>query len=143
MVRVYKILQVSRIVKNATSFKNTSPSKRKASALEFDDDCENVDPLSFESPKRSKAVDGATDTFSKSTNYFLTDAPPSPTDAALSSPIKPTKPVTQRKVLQARTQTPTISNSLPKSTPLPPQQVVPLLESTLESLVIVVVPLLR
>ncbi|KAB8303643.1 hypothetical protein EYC80_005037 [Monilinia laxa] len=103
---------------NATSSSNTSPSKRKATAFEFDDDSENIDPLSFESPKRSKAVDGAKDTFSKPTNYFLTDAPPSPTDAALSSPIKPTKPVTQRKVLQARTHTPKVSNSLPKSTPL-------------------------
>ncbi|KAA8573731.1 hypothetical protein EYC84_005297 [Monilinia fructicola] len=103
---------------NAVSFNTTSPSKRKATAFEFDDDSENVDPLSFESPKRSKAVDGAKDTSSKPPIYFLTDAPPSPTDAALLSPIKSTKPVTQRKVLQARTQTPKISNSLPKSTPL-------------------------
>ncbi|KAI9647393.1 hypothetical protein NHQ30_003778 [Ciborinia camelliae] len=105
---------------NALSSNTTSPSKRKATAFESDDDSENIDPLSFGSPKRSKAIDGAKDAFSKPTNYFLTKAPPSPTDAALSSPLKPTKFVTQRKILQphSHSQTPKLTTPLPNSTPL-------------------------
>ncbi|QSZ33996.1 hypothetical protein DSL72_005576 [Monilinia vaccinii-corymbosi] len=103
---------------NATSFIPTSPSKRKATILESDDDSENIDPLAFESPKRSKAVDGAKDALSKPPSFSLTNAPPSPTDAALLSPLKPTKAATQRKAQQPRSQTPTTSSPLPKSTPL-------------------------
>lgn len=102
----------------ALSSSPTSPSKRKATAFESDDDSENVDPLFFESPKRSKAVDGAKDTFSKPITYFLTKAPPSPTEAALTSPLKPTKSISQRKIIQPRSQTPKVTTSVPKSTPL-------------------------
>ncbi|ESZ96244.1 hypothetical protein SBOR_3402 [Sclerotinia borealis F-4128] len=100
---------------NALSSNTTSPLKRKATTFESDDDSENIDPLFFGSPKRSKA--GATDIFSKPTNYFLTKAPPSPTDASLSS-LKPTKSITQRKILQPRSRTPKLTTTLPKSTPL-------------------------
>lgn len=103
----------------ALSSSPTSPSKRKATAFESDDDSENVDPLFFESPKRSKAVDGAKDTFSKPPPAFLlTKAPPSPTEAALTSPLKPTKSINQRKIIQPRSQTPKVTTSVTKSTPL-------------------------
>ncbi|KAJ8071183.1 hypothetical protein OCU04_001522 [Sclerotinia nivalis] len=103
---------------NALSPNPTSPSKRKATTYESDDDSENVDPLTFGSPKRSKAVDATKDSFSKPTNFFLINAPPSPTDAALSSPLKPTKSINQRNILQPRFQTPKVTTSVPKSTPL-------------------------
>ncbi|APA05872.1 hypothetical protein sscle_01g006420 [Sclerotinia sclerotiorum 1980 UF-70] len=102
---------------NALSPKPTSPSKRKATTYESDDDSENVDPLTFGSPKRSKAVDATKDSLSKPTNFCLINAPPSPTDAALSSPLKPTKSIKQRNILQPRSQTPKVT-SVPKSTPL-------------------------
>ncbi|CAD6443449.1 74bd1066-ed0e-47e5-a103-870eb762b47a [Sclerotinia trifoliorum] len=103
---------------NALSPNPTSPSKRKATTYESDDDSENVDPLTFGSPKRSKAVDAAKDSFSEPTHFFLINAPPSPTDAALSSPLKPTKPINQRNILQPRSQTPKVTTSVTKSTPL-------------------------
>ncbi|TGO69991.1 hypothetical protein BOTNAR_0005g00730 [Botryotinia narcissicola] len=102
---------------NALSPNNTSP-KRKATSFESDDDSENVDPIFFESPKRSKAVEETKDTYSKPTSYFLTKAPPSPTEASLTSPLKPIKSTTQRKILQTRTQTPKATTTAPKSTPL-------------------------
>ncbi|KAF7959934.1 hypothetical protein EAE96_001537 [Botrytis aclada] len=102
---------------NALSPNSTSP-KRKAISFESDDDSENVDPIFFESPKRSKAVEETKDTYSKPTSYFLTKAPPSPTEASLTSPLKPIKSTTQRRVLQTRTQTPKVTTTAPKSTPL-------------------------
>ncbi|KAK6609331.1 hypothetical protein H4I96_03262 [Botrytis cinerea] len=102
---------------NAPSPHNTSP-KRKATSFESDDDSENVDSIFFESPKRSKAVGEPKDTYSKPPTFFLTKAPPSPTEATLTSPLKPTKSTTQRKILQSRTQTPKVTATAPKSTPL-------------------------
>ncbi|KAG4421718.1 hypothetical protein IFR04_005094 [Cadophora malorum] len=84
----------------------TSPTKRKATTFDFDDcadNSENIDPIIFLSPKRSKHPDGS---HSKETlckpapvNYFLTRAPLSPNDF---SSIKPTSTAASRPILNAR-----------------------------------------
>lgn len=98
---------------NLTSLKNrqnaittlTSSTKRKAQTYESDfsnDDAENIDPVNFLSPKRSKCPDGSSkDTLCKPiTNFFLTRAPPSPTFSSVKATGTPmTSP---RKVLAAR-----------------------------------------
>ncbi|PQE24134.1 thymidylate kinase protein [Rutstroemia sp. NJR-2017a BVV2] len=99
----------------------TSPGKRKATtAFESDDDSENVAPIIFASPKRSKAIDGMgkdNDSLSKPSQFFLTKAPPSPTESCLTSPLKPTKP--HRTILQPTSRTPKInSTSVSKPSPL-------------------------
>ncbi|PVH79598.1 hypothetical protein DL98DRAFT_492661 [Cadophora sp. DSE1049] len=84
----------------------TSPTKRKATTFDFDDctdNSENIDPIIFLSPKRSKHPDGShsKDSLCKPapTNYFLTRAPPSPNDF---SSIKPTPAAASRPMLSAR-----------------------------------------
>ncbi|KAH9219363.1 hypothetical protein DL95DRAFT_384416 [Leptodontidium sp. 2 PMI_412] len=85
-------------LQNLTSLKNrqnalttlTSPSKRKATTFEHDasdvSNSENIDPIIFLSPKRSKHPDGSHTSKDTSlckpspTNYFLTRAPPSPNE---------------------------------------------------------------
>jgi hypothetical protein len=67
----------------------TSPTKRKATT--FDDDAENIDPIIFFSPKKSKGVDS---TVAKPDNFFLTKAPPSPNDFSNVKPIvSPRRPI--------------------------------------------------
>ncbi|PQE24667.1 thymidylate kinase protein [Rutstroemia sp. NJR-2017a WRK4] len=106
---------------NAVSSTQTSPGKRKATtAFELDEDSENVAPIIFGSPKRSKAIDGMNkdnDSLSKPSQFFLTKAPPSPTESCLTSPLKPTKP--HRTMLQPTSRTPKInSTSVSKPSPL-------------------------
>ncbi|KAG4435050.1 hypothetical protein IFR05_009474 [Cadophora sp. M221] len=85
-------------LQNLTSLKNrqnalttlTSPSKRKATTFEHDSsdisNSENIDPVVFLSPKRSKHPDGSHTSKDSAlckpspTNYFLTRAPPSPNE---------------------------------------------------------------
>jgi hypothetical protein len=90
----------------------TSPSKRKAQTFE-DDNTENIDPIIFLSPKRSKNPDGTSkDTLSKPTNFFLTKAPPSPNDfSSLKPVVSPRRPI-----LPARSPAPKLN--IQKSTPL-------------------------
>ncbi|PBP23412.1 hypothetical protein BUE80_DR005958 [Diplocarpon rosae] len=74
-------------LQNITSLKNrqnalSSPSKRKATTFDSDNDTENIDPVAFLSAKRSKQPDGtyaasSKDVLCKPTNYILTRAPPS------------------------------------------------------------------
>ncbi|PBP20171.1 hypothetical protein BUE80_DR009028 [Diplocarpon rosae] len=74
-------------LQNLTSLKNrqnaiSSPSKRKATTFDSDNDAENIDPVAFLSAKRSKQPDGtyaasSKDALCKPTNYILTRAPPS------------------------------------------------------------------
>jgi hypothetical protein len=92
----------------------SSPTKRKAQTFE-DDNTENIDPIIFLSPKRSKNPDGSSkDTLQKPSNFFLTKAPPSPN--AFSS----LKPVTslRRPILPARSPAPRVNTSISKSAPL-------------------------
>ncbi|KAK0117848.1 hypothetical protein ONS95_012169 [Cadophora gregata] len=84
----------------------TSPTKRKATTFDFDDcadNSENIDPIIFLSPKRSKHPDGShsKDALCKPTptNFFLTRAPGSPKDV---SSIKPTSTAASRPMLSAR-----------------------------------------
>lgn len=112
-------------LQNLSSLKNrqnaisvlTSPTKRKATT--FEDDSENVDPIIFFSPKKSKNADGSSkDTLQKPVNYFLTKAPPSPND--FSNALKPT-PLSppRRPILNARSPAPKLNTSLlSKNTPL-------------------------
>ncbi|KIM99470.1 hypothetical protein OIDMADRAFT_104515 [Oidiodendron maius Zn] len=103
-----------------TSLKNrqnalSTPSaiKRKAASFEDDDDAENVDPVIFLSPKRSKCPDGSSkDSFVKPVNYFLTPkAPASTSSAEICSP--------RRSILPARSPLPKLStSSITKSSPL-------------------------
>jgi hypothetical protein len=88
---------------NLTQTALTSPSKRKASAFESDD-AENVDPIIFLSPKRSKNPDGSsTDTtYTKPVNFFLTKAPPSPNDFSCLKPVASPASVSKRPILTAR-----------------------------------------
>ncbi|KAE8447869.1 hypothetical protein EG329_010098 [Mollisiaceae sp. DMI_Dod_QoI] len=91
------------------------PSKRKATTFE-DDNSENIDPVIFLSPKRSKCPDGTSkDTLVKPTNFFLTRAPPSPNDF---SSLKPAITSPRRPILNARSPAPRLDTSLSKSTPL-------------------------
>lgn len=92
--------------------------KRKASSFDTDfDDAENVDPVIFLSPKRSKAVDGTSkDSAIKPMNYFLTKAP-QPAFEDLSPPKASSAP--RRPILQARAPLPKLSTaSTSKSSPL-------------------------
>src|ERR1700680_524357 len=51
----------------------SSPSKRKASAFEADNDnSENIDPIIFLSPKRSKNPDGSSKDLLKPQHFILT-----------------------------------------------------------------------
>ncbi|PQE07043.1 thymidylate kinase protein [Rutstroemia sp. NJR-2017a BBW] len=104
----------------AVSSTQTSPGKRKATTAFEDDDSENVAPIIFGSPKRSKAIDGMSkdnDSLSKPSQFFLTKAPPSPTESCLTSPLKPTKP--HRTMLQPTSRTPKISSTaVSKPSPL-------------------------
>ncbi|TVY15772.1 hypothetical protein LARI1_G005865, partial [Lachnellula arida] len=92
-----------------------SPTKRKIQTFE-DDNSENIDPVIFLSPKRSKNPDGTSskDTLQKPTNFFLTKAPPSPHDF---SSLKPTTSP-RRPILPARSPAPRVNTSISKSTPL-------------------------
>jgi hypothetical protein len=95
-----------------------SPTKRKAQAYDSDsENSENIDPVIFLSPKRSKCPDGSSKATSsplcKPQNFFVTRAPPSPND--FSSAIKPV--TSPRKILSARSPAaPRIDPS--KTTPL-------------------------
>jgi hypothetical protein len=105
----------------AVSSTQTSPGKRKATtAFESDDDSENVAPIIFASHKLSKDIVGLSkhnDPLSKPSQFFLTKAPPSPTESCLTSPLKPTKP--HRAILQPTSRTPKInSTSVSKPSPL-------------------------
>jgi hypothetical protein len=75
-----------------------SPSKRKA--VVYEEDAENIDPIIFASPKRTKGQDG-TETFKPSTSHFvLTKAAPTFKDfAAACNPVKSTL---SRPMLQPR-----------------------------------------
>ncbi|RDW88337.1 hypothetical protein BP6252_00369 [Coleophoma cylindrospora] len=109
-------------LQNLTSLKNrqnalpaqlSSPSKRKATSF-LEDDSENIDPIIFLSPKRSKGQDGLSkDTPLKPavSQFFLT-----PTATSTSSPLKPVK--TDRPMLQARAPAPKLNTAVSKSTPL-------------------------
>jgi hypothetical protein len=92
--------------------------KRKASSFDDDfDDAENVDPVIFLSPKRSKAIDGTSkDSAVKPVNFFLTKAP-QPASEDL-SPLKASS-APRRPILQARSPLPKLSTaSISKSSPL-------------------------
>lgn len=94
----------------------TSPTKRKA--ITFDDDAENVDPILFLSPKKSKTgIDCSSNDVAKPINYFLTKAPPSPNE--FSSALKPVASPIRRPVLPARSPAPRINTaSISKPSPL-------------------------
>ncbi|KAL2062674.1 hypothetical protein VTL71DRAFT_5746 [Oculimacula yallundae] len=100
-------------LQNLTSLKNrqnalttlTSPTKRKATTFEHDisdnSNSENIDPVIFLSPKRSKHPDGShtsKDNVCKPApiNYFLQRAPPSPNE------FSSVKPAASRPMLTAR-----------------------------------------
>jgi hypothetical protein len=100
----------------------SSPVKRKAASFESDnDDSENVDPILFLSPKRSKAQDGSSkdpSAYIKPVNFYLTKAPPSPNDfsAIKNTPLSPQR----RPILPARSPAPKINTtvqSIPLSAP--------------------------
>jgi hypothetical protein len=93
----------------------SSPTKRKASAFEADDNAENIDPIAFLSPKRSKNPDGSSKDLLKPTNFFLTKAPPSPNDFSSLKPIaSPRRPTLPARSLAPRLDT---SKSVPLSAP--------------------------
>lgn len=94
----------------------TSPTKRKATA--FEDDSENIDPIIFLSPKKSKNADGSCkDIPHKPINYFLTKAPPSPND--FSNALKPTHTSSpHRPILAARCPAPRLNTSISKPSSL-------------------------
>jgi hypothetical protein len=90
--------------------------KRKAASYDDDDDAENVDPVIFLSPKRSKCPDGSSkESVVKSVNFFLTRAPPSPTNdfSSLKTATSPRRPI-----LTARSPLPKLSTSVSESSPL-------------------------
>lgn len=94
--------------------------KRKAHAFE-DDDSENIDPVIFLSPKRSKNPDGsAKDSLAKplsSPQFYLTKAPPSPDD--LTSPtFKPAAYTASRPTLTARSPAAKINTAVTRPSPL-------------------------
>ena len=90
--------------------------KRKAASFE-DDDAENVDPVIFLSPKRSKCPDGSSkDSAVKPINYFLTRAPPSATDDLSSLKAAASSP--RRSILTPRSPLPKLSTAVSKSSPL-------------------------
>ncbi|KAH8775971.1 hypothetical protein F5882DRAFT_161952 [Hyaloscypha sp. PMI_1271] len=108
-------------LQNLTSLKNrqnalsafSSPSKRKASAYEADNDnSENIDPIIFLSPKRSKNPDGSSKELLKPQNFFLTKAPPSPNEFSSLKPVASPR----RPILPARSPAPRLDTS--RSTPL-------------------------
>ena len=76
----------------------TSPALSSSSAIKrkvasFDDDAENVDPVIFLSPKRSKCPDGSSkDAPLKPVNYFLTPKAPASASPAVTSPRRPILP---------------------------------------------------
>ncbi|KAH8592801.1 hypothetical protein B0O99DRAFT_517061 [Bisporella sp. PMI_857] len=110
-------------LQNLTSLKNrqngtlhlslTSPTKRKATAFDADDS-ENINPILFLSPKKSK-ISSTISAPSKPVNYFLTKAPPSPSD--FSACLKPVSSPVKRPILPTRSPAPKISTSLPLSVP--------------------------
>ncbi|KAH7323858.1 hypothetical protein BKA65DRAFT_76054 [Rhexocercosporidium sp. MPI-PUGE-AT-0058] len=121
-------------LQNLTSLKNrqnalttlTSPSKRKATTFEHDtsdvSNSENIDPILFLSPKRSKHPDGSHTSKDASlckpspTNYFLTRAPPSPNEF---SSVKQTGTSTaSRPMLNARSPAKSRLDTTSRSTPL-------------------------
>ncbi|CAL3970258.1 unnamed protein product [Diplocarpon coronariae] len=95
---------------NLTSLKNrqnalSSPSKRKATIFDDDNDAENIDPVAFLSPKRAKQSDGThaaspRDALCKPANYLLTRAPPPPGFSSVKTTAAPTPP--RRATLIAR-----------------------------------------
>jgi hypothetical protein len=93
--------------------------KRKATSFESDnDDSENVDPILFLSPKRSKAQDGSSkdpSAYIKPVNFYLTKAAPSSNDfsSIRNTPVSPQR----RPILPARSPAPKINTTI-KSTPL-------------------------
>jgi hypothetical protein len=90
----------------------TAPSKRKATSFDDDIDAENVDPVIFLSPKRSKCPDGSSrDSVVKPVNFFLSKAPPSPNDDF--SCLKPTVTAPRRPILPARSPLPRLSTAAP------------------------------
>ncbi|KAF4628884.1 hypothetical protein G7Y89_g9271 [Cudoniella acicularis] len=94
--------------------------KRKAQTFE-DDNTENIDPIIFLSPKRSKNPDGSSskDTLVKPVNFFLTKAPPSPNDFSSIKSTTNTTTSPRRPILPARSPAPKLNTSLlSKSTPL-------------------------
>ncbi|EHL01955.1 hypothetical protein GLAREA_04728 [Glarea lozoyensis ATCC 20868] len=97
----------------------SSPVKRKATSFESDnDDSENVDPILFLSPKRSKAQDGSSkdpSAYIKPVNFYLTKAAPSSNDfsSIKNTPVSPQR----RPILPARSPAPKINTTI-KSTPL-------------------------
>ena len=93
----------------ALSSSLASPIKRKATA--FEEDSENVDPVIFLS-KQSKGINGKS---FKPTNFFLTKAPPSPSD--LATPFKPAS-APARPVLQPKSPAPKLNTDISKSLPL-------------------------
>jgi hypothetical protein len=84
-----------------------SPSKRKA--VVYEEDAENIDPIIFASPKRTKGQDG-TESFKPSTSHFvLTKAAPTFKDfAAACSPVKSTM---SRPMLQPRSPAPKLNTT--------------------------------
>ncbi|KAH8656510.1 hypothetical protein BGZ60DRAFT_417144 [Tricladium varicosporioides] len=101
---------------NALSSTLSSPTKRKAQTFE-DDNTENIDPVIFLSPKRSKAPDGSSkDTLCKPINFFLTRAPPSPNDFSCIKPSASTTTSPRRPILPARSPAPKINTSISSKT---------------------------
>lgn len=93
----------------------TSPTKRKANT--FEDDAENVDPIIFFSPKKTKNADGSSkEVPQKLVNYFLTKAPPSPND--FSNALKPTPISAHRPILNPRSPAPRLNPTITGSAPL-------------------------
>jgi hypothetical protein len=89
-----------------------SPSKRKA--VVYEEDAENIDPIIFASPKRTKGQDG-TESFKPSTSHFvLTKAAPTFKDfAAACSPVKSTL---SRPMLQPRSPAPKLNTAAATAT---------------------------
>jgi hypothetical protein len=88
--------------------------KRKAASFDDDDDAENVDPVIFLSPKRSKCPDGSSkDAPLKPVNFFLTPK----ASASASSLAQTGSP--RRPILPARSPLPKLStSSITKPSPL-------------------------
>jgi len=100
----------------ALSASLTSPSKRKA--VVYDEDAENIDPIVFASPKRTKGQDG-TESFKPLTSHFvLTKAAPTFKDfAAACSPVKSNL---SRPMLQPRSPAPKINTAAAAAATLSP-----------------------
>lgn len=94
----------------------SSAMKRKAASFDDDNDAENVDPVIFLSPKRSKCPDGSSKDSVKPVNFFLSRPPPSSMDNLTS--LKPTMTSPRRPVLSPRSPLTKLSTSISKSSPL-------------------------